>query len=385
MKKQKMQRKYRRALLVSSLATSLLLAACSGSVLDWRNAQVNNGKIYAGDANKPFSGKVTNVPFSTIYSGQPGYQKIVGSTGTLLTALFGSPLLCDAQVDDGLPSGDIECKPAQSDFVQVKGHFDKGVMTGDFTMYDKDGKNPSLEAHYKDGQPDGEFKRYNPATGKVILDQKLSNGVADGKYQEWDPKTGNLLVNANFAQGLLDGDFIKASADGRPIMKGTYDHGKFSGIQTTYMGYQGNSESGWLIVTAEQKIENGVVTNPEDQQAATQFLGDVSGCVQRKDNENFLANNHSFTSDQIPGAITACKQEVTAKKDSEAQQATQQAAVAQPASGTEDRSSFPNESNACTDAWDAAFRKANGADAPINYDQQWEFVDNCRAGKRPQT
>ncbi|MGF6609350.1 hypothetical protein OKW45_004272 [Paraburkholderia sp. WSM4175] len=49
----------------------------------------------------------------------------------------------------------------------------------------------------------------------------------------------------------------------------------------------------------------------------------------------------------------------------------------------EDRNDFPTESNKCTDAWEKAFHKANGADAPIAYDQVWEFVDNCRAGKYP--
>lgn len=47
----------------------------------------------------------------------------------------------------------------------------------------------------------------------------------------------------------------------------------------------------------------------------------------------------------------------------------------------EDRGDFPTESNKCTTAWNNAFHKENGADAPINYDQAWEFVDNCRAGK----
>ena len=53
------------------------------------------------------------------------------------------------------------------------------------------------------------------------------------------------------------------------------------------------------------------------------------------------------------------------------------------AAQTEDRSDYPTESNKCTSAWEKAYHKANGADAPISYDQAWEFVDNCRAGKYP--
>jgi antitoxin component YwqK of YwqJK toxin-antitoxin module len=366
-----------RALLTSSLAASVLVAACSGSVLDWRNAQISNGKIYAGDENKPFSGKVTNVPLMTIYGAQPGYQKLVGSTGTLLGVLFGSALLCDTKVEDGLPNGDIECKPGQSDVVQLKGHFDKGVMTGDFTMYDRSGKTPTLEAHYKDGQPDGDLKRYNPETGKLIAEEQLSNGLADGKYQEWNPKTGDLLVEAHYSQGALDGDFIKNGLDGKPLMNGNYDHGKFTGTQTTYWGYQGSHEPGFIITAEEQKYENGVLSNPQDHETVSSFVSDVIGCVDQKG----YSQSHSLTSAEIPDAIASCKQEVTAKKDAPAAQDV----AAQAPSGSDDRSEFPKESNACVDAWDEAFHKANGADSPIRYDQQWEFVDNCRAGKTPQS
>jgi hypothetical protein len=53
------------------------------------------------------------------------------------------------------------------------------------------------------------------------------------------------------------------------------------------------------------------------------------------------------------------------------------------AAQAEDRNDYPTESNKCTHAWNAAFHKSNGADVPIGYDQEWEFVDNCRAGKYP--
>lgn len=49
----------------------------------------------------------------------------------------------------------------------------------------------------------------------------------------------------------------------------------------------------------------------------------------------------------------------------------------------EGRDKWPEESNACTEHWSAAFKKANGEDALVNYQQAWEWVDNCRAGKEP--
>lgn len=50
---------------------------------------------------------------------------------------------------------------------------------------------------------------------------------------------------------------------------------------------------------------------------------------------------------------------------------------------TEDRLDWPEESNACTDAWLTAYRKNAGDEAPVNFEMAWEWVDFCRAGKRP--
>src|SRR6218665_1412757 len=47
---------------VSAVAVALLLAGCSKPVLDWRNAEVNNGLVYAMGENEPFTGNVTNIP-----------------------------------------------------------------------------------------------------------------------------------------------------------------------------------------------------------------------------------------------------------------------------------------------------------------------------------
>jgi hypothetical protein len=51
-----------RKLVIPLAATLLCLSACGHKVLDYRNAQFVNGKIYSGGANSPFSGAVTNVP-----------------------------------------------------------------------------------------------------------------------------------------------------------------------------------------------------------------------------------------------------------------------------------------------------------------------------------
>ncbi|KAB0662782.1 toxin-antitoxin system YwqK family antitoxin [Burkholderia diffusa] len=375
-----MSRIKRTALVVTSSITAMVIVGCSGGTLDWRNAQVNNGKIYAGDANTPFSGKVTNIPLGSLYGGQPGYQKIIGQAGAIMTVLYGSSVLCDAEVEDGRPDGEVVCKQPQSDTVTVKGHFDKGVMDGSFTMYDKSGKNAVLETSYKDGQPDGELKRYAPGTGKLVSQQTLTNGVVDGEYKEWDPSTGNLLVDATYVRGVLNGDVVKKDADGNTMMKGTFSNGKFTGIESFHQSYNTIPGPDFVIVKGNKQYEDGVLKNGPEVDAANIFASDVQHCVETKSNQAWASTNHRPTEAETPPLIQACKQEVNAAKAT----AEQTVAVAQPTGSAEDRTAFPTESNACTLEWQNAFHKANGPDALINYDQAWEFVDNCRAGKHPQ-
>jgi hypothetical protein len=59
-------------LLPTILAAVLLLSGCWGKTLDFRNAEIVHGKIYASGANSPFSGQVTNINLSqipTLYNG----------------------------------------------------------------------------------------------------------------------------------------------------------------------------------------------------------------------------------------------------------------------------------------------------------------------------
>jgi hypothetical protein len=105
------------ALVAISFAVAAALSGCKSEVLDYRNAQLVNGKVYAGDANTPFSGKVTNVPVSDILNNQPGYQGMMQSSAYVVPEAYRDDLssmvihrfLCDAKVTEGILDGDVVC------------------------------------------------------------------------------------------------------------------------------------------------------------------------------------------------------------------------------------------------------------------------------------
>lgn len=58
-------RKIRTCCSAMALMGLLALSGC-GKNLEFRNAEVSNGKIYAHGANEPFDGRVTNIPEQVI-------------------------------------------------------------------------------------------------------------------------------------------------------------------------------------------------------------------------------------------------------------------------------------------------------------------------------
>src|SRR5471030_1184306 len=108
----------RQSILLSVVMTALLLSACGKrDILDYRNAQFVNGKVYSDDANKPFSGTLTNTPDSQVLIPQQGFQKFAFPIGNTVYAALGnmraglgissasmvlSGAFCDVQVSKGV-------------------------------------------------------------------------------------------------------------------------------------------------------------------------------------------------------------------------------------------------------------------------------------------
>ncbi len=81
-------KKYKEILL-AMLATSVLLvlAGCSKPILDYRNANLSDGLIYAENANEPFTGTVTHVPDNFLLGDSAGYTKFMQESGDQRYAL----------------------------------------------------------------------------------------------------------------------------------------------------------------------------------------------------------------------------------------------------------------------------------------------------------
>lgn len=268
------------ALLATMLATTLALAGCGDKTLDFRNAEINNGKVYAGDANTPFSGKVTNVPAGTILGSQRGFGKLLNTVNhvrpTTTLGDMGMTSLCDAEAGDGVLNGKTVCKTAQSDTVRIEMNFSGGVLDGSFVVHDQNGSNTFVAQSFKDGEPDGKMKLYSPRTGKLVHTATWEAGVLNGEEEGFDETTGNRILIATLAGGKYQGEFTRDAPDGKQVVyRANFVDGQLDGDeesfdpQTGKMTGQAHYTNGKLNgvarawdangkLIAEKSYENGV-------------------------------------------------------------------------------------------------------------------------------
>ncbi|WP_062082213.1 hypothetical protein [Caballeronia udeis] len=73
--------------------------------MDYRNAEISNGQIFAGGDNKPFSGHLTNLPEQQIRNSRNGLAQVMQVVGLGNQNFHGnsSAVLCDVDVKNGYP------------------------------------------------------------------------------------------------------------------------------------------------------------------------------------------------------------------------------------------------------------------------------------------
>ncbi|AGK47458.1 hypothetical protein BTI_460 [Burkholderia thailandensis MSMB121] len=213
------------ALLATTFAIALVLAGCGDKTLDFRNAEINNGKIYASNANDPFSGKVTNIPYNQIFSDTDGLGKAQRAFLTVVKAndAVNYQAVCDAPAHDGLRDGKVICKLPNSNTTEIETSFKDGNLDGDFKLYDRDGSTILNSVSFVNGQPDDKQEMYSPRTHKLVHIVHWSEGALNGEEEGFDEETGNRILHANWANGQHDGEYVEYAPDGKQVI----DHVKF--------------------------------------------------------------------------------------------------------------------------------------------------------------
>lgn len=224
-----MTEKSRARALVISLLLAALGTGCGPKVLDFRNADIANNKIYSDGANQPFSGKVTNIPMGKLPLGQLGPLVTVLTTATgdqsysgffmanAIAAIVGGgggPTMCDVHTSDGLLDGDVQCSIKESRILEVE--FKKGAMEGEARILDPRGKGIAAKAQMEGGKLNGGSTVYDSETGKILHTVGWVNGQPSGSEKQWN-KAGTLVWEASIVAGKYEGKAVRYNEHGELV------------------------------------------------------------------------------------------------------------------------------------------------------------------------
>lgn len=210
------------------LGASLVMAACGkGEVLEFRNAQIVNSRVYAGNANAPYSGTLTNVPDVKMLHSGDGWAKFIRFIAAAAPkSILETGTLCDVRVKDGWLDGAATCKAPRTDSVRYEMHFSKGKLDGSLKAYDHAGNNALVSTvTFKNGQPDGKQEVYWGEAHKLVHVIDWSDGVVNGKEEAYHETTGERTLEATFVNGKLHGVVKQWDAEGNAFGERIYRNG----------------------------------------------------------------------------------------------------------------------------------------------------------------
>lgn len=242
-----------------ALTVALLSSGCSHEVLDWRNAQVVDGKVFNGQDNKPFTGELTGIPVEQIYAMAPAISNLLvyaAQHGAAYPSTSG--YTCAASVTDGYVIGKVACEAAGKTFLAFE--LDKGHPTGHFQWSVPEGSGasgqPMIDGNFDaNGKLDGELTFHRPDGKGKYMEMTLSHGKYDGD-EIWYLKDGQT-VGAQVP--MKDGHITGPSTVRRlrtlngaaiPVFEAHYDeNGKWDGTFT-----------GWSLDNAHPNVKVFVTT-----------------------------------------------------------------------------------------------------------------------------
>ena len=228
----------RSLLSVAAFACAFALAAGGNNVVEYRNAHIINGNVYAGNADEPFSGRLANLPVGQLLISSPGFFKIANLIDGVQQNFKGQVpgSLCDVEIKAGLAHGKAVCKLPQSSIVRYEMTFEAGRLEGELRAYAPTKDNDQISSvSFENGLASGEQKIRNIVTKNVVAVLNWRKGVKVGKQQDFDPATGNLIDEGRTDEdGKTDGEVVAKTPDGLVYYKAQYSHGRKDGLEETF-------------------------------------------------------------------------------------------------------------------------------------------------------
>lgn len=322
------------------LASVLVLAGCDSRVLEFRNAEVVNGKLYEKGGNTGYTGKVTNVPKDIVFDSQQSARALVRPIGVVMekfdrnrvAEVLAGDSLCEIKVHEGVIDGDVSCLVPRSQTVRFEFSFDKGRLDGPYKMYDPQGGHLVMSAGFKGGQLHGKQEIFSLKTQKLLYVGNWANGIQDGAETTFHADTGNLASERVHNNGKVNGVLTMYAPDGKQVV---YQATVLDGLK------HGAEES--FDVTTGKPLASAIWAN-----------GKLSGPLKKWDAVGTLVTDEVYEN-----GVFVNKGSVPSLGGTNAQ------------------------AEACEDRWMSAFRKQNGQDATVTMDQITEWSDSCKAGKTP--
>lgn len=249
----------KKALITSGAAMLLAITGISHAdassnderLLSFRNAQIYNGRIFAGNENEPFTGIVNDFPM-TIAPIEPVkilIKEVRGVTQDTSTHHF---ITRDSWTAGSQRGGLIACN----------GGFKDGYIHGQLFCFSLSDGLPILDANYYDGQLNGPVVVYSlkDAEGSKLLEAEFVNHKVNGGLTAYGFNSSNTVFVSEWTDGVLDG-MMRAFTDDENnylTVEKELEYGEAAGVERRY-----DSATGELI-SSVYNHRWGVIENPNN-------------------------------------------------------------------------------------------------------------------------
>lgn len=390
-----------------SVAAAFVLAGCGPSTLEFRNAEIVQGKFYRHGADKPFSGKIDNLPVRTIVARRE-FEVIAAVPASVLAKAApdiqqaGPGLTCEVRVDEGILDGAASCSTDAEQLVAYEMTFDQGVLTGEFKFYFPGTKKPKAVVRTDHGVLHGRSVVYGPESGREVLNVSFKQGKLAQTEEIFDDQSGKLVHRIPIEDGVITGEIVAYDKHGSQLAYRAQMHkGVKHGVEEQFVHETGILEyrQNWVM----GQLNGEVVRSKRD--AKTQRLVNEQYVAARYENgkvvwaadpsDEFIPDPERIAEDARQERVRACVAERRDKLAQEGRRFLDDSAIGQLhaecdrsmavtiTSASASTSATPAKLQACLDARIVAFRVQHGNEEVITADQLSEWETECREGKRP--